>query len=364
MRSMIGNTGYLEWMSFLLHIPVVSAWVNYILLGNYAFTLNNAWLISYPLIAISIFITGCIQVSALMWARKRFPTMKQIAVRVTLQALSQFILSVASLTALVYAYDAWHILDYRFSADDLLPLLWTALALSLIAVSTWEAEYTLAIWKKNIAEQAMLEQLKTEDEFEVLKNQVNPHFLFNCFNTLSSLITEDTKQAEIFLNELSKVYRYLLKNNEDGLSALNTEIRFIESYYKLLKTRHGEAVQLNINIDYRYSEHLLPSLSLQLLIENAVKHNVLSKNIPLKIEVFTVGNQLLVSNNLQLRSQKAPSNKVGLQNIANKYLLLKQQGFQVLKDHRSFTVALPLIRNKHKPDKPTTVTDESTYSRR
>lgn len=337
----------MEWMSFLLSVPVLSVWLNYVLLGDKAFTGNDAWLISYPLIVFAVLVTGMLQVIAMHLIRNRFFSMKKMPARVALQSLIVFLIATLLSCLLLYAYDSLALLNYHYNTADLRAIIWTAFALTLIAVSIWEAEYTLARLKESIAEKNRIEQVRIEEEFDTLKSQVNPHFLFNCFNTLSSLISEDRKQAEIFLNELSKVYRYLLKNNEDGLSALQTEILFIESYYRLLKTRHGEAVRLLINIDQKYQQHMLPSLSLQLLVENAVKHNVLSKNIPLTIEIFTVGNQLLVSNNLQLRSQKAPSNKVGLQNIADKYTLLKQQGFQVLKDNRSFTVALPLIKSKH-----------------
>jgi len=217
----------------------------------------------------------------------------------------------------------------------------------MIATTMWEADFTLKQWKESLTEKGKFEQLTLQQEFDTLKSQVNPHFLFNCFNTLSSLISEDKKQAEAFLNELSKVYRYLLRNNEDGLSTLQTELRFIESYYQLLKTRHGEAVQIKIETDKRYDEYLLPSLSLQMLVENAVKHNVLSKNIPLTIDIFTTaGNKLIVSNNLQVRSVKGPSNRIGLDNIRAKYDLLNQPGFQVLHARKSFSVVLPLMRNK------------------
>jgi two-component system, LytTR family, sensor kinase len=221
-----------------------------------------------------------------------------------------------------------------------------------VATSMWESVYTIKQWKNSLTEKEQLQQLTIQQEFETLKSQVNPHFLFNCFNTLSSLIVEDRKQAEVFLNELSKVYRYLLRNNEDGLSSLQTEIRFIESYYRLLKTRHGEAVQLSIETDKKYDHYLLPSLTLQLLVENAVKHNVLSKNKPLVIDIFTTaGNKLVVSNNLQLRTLKVPSNKIGLDNIKAKYELLNQPGFQVLKDKKTFSVVLPLIWNKAADEK-------------
>jgi LytS/YehU family sensor histidine kinase len=213
-----------------------------------------------------------------------------------------------------------------------------------MATTMWEAEFTFKQWKDSVSEKEKLEQLSIQQEFDTLKSQVNPHFLFNCFNTLSSLISEDRKQAEVFLNELSKVYRYLLRNNENSMSTLRSEIQFVHSYYQLLKTRHGEAVQIRIEIDKKYEDYLLPSLSLQLLIENAVKHNVLSKNIPLLIDIFTTaGNKLVVNNNLQRRSKKGPSTNIGLGNIQNKYELLYQEGFQVLEDNKNFSVVLPLI---------------------
>ncbi|HEX6334540.1 MAG TPA: hypothetical protein VFZ78_09960, partial [Flavisolibacter sp.] len=118
-------------------------------------------------------------------------------------------------------------------------------------------------------------------------------------------------------------------------------------YYRLLQTRHGGAVQLNIETDKKYEDYLLPSLTLQLLVENAVKHNVLSKNHPLTIDIFTTaGNKLVVSNNLQLRKVKAPSNKIGLENIRSKYRLLSETDIQILQDAKSFTVVLPLVWNK------------------
>jgi two-component system, LytTR family, sensor kinase len=202
--------------------------------------------------------------------------------------------------------------------------------------------------KESISEKEILSQMSVEQEFDILKSQVNPHFLFNCFNTLSSLINEDPKRAEIFLDELSKVYRYLLRNNETGLSTLQNELKFIESYFQLLKTRYGDAVQLQIEPNSRYDNYLLPSLSLQMLVENAVKHNALSKNKPLIIDIFLVaGNKLVVNNNLQCRTKKAPSNKIGLDNIKTKYKLLGQNGFHVMEDAKNFTVVLPLIWDNH-----------------
>jgi LytS/YehU family sensor histidine kinase len=214
----------------------------------------------------------------------------------------------------------------------------------MVAATLWEADFTYAQWKRSVVDKEQIQQLTLKHEYETLKGQVNPHFLFNCFNTLSSLITVDKKGAEQFLNELSKVYRYLLRNNEEGLSTLQTEIRFIESYYRLLSTRYGEGLQLHIEVDRRYDQYILPTLSLQLLVENAVKHNMVSRQSPLVIDIFTAaGNILVVNNNMQPKQIKVASHKIGLENIRSKYALLNQAGFQVLADSKNFSVVLPLI---------------------
>jgi LytS/YehU family sensor histidine kinase len=138
------------------------------------------------------------------------------------------------------------------------------------------------------------------------------------------------------------------------MSSLESELKFIESFFQLLKTRFGEAVSLRVETDPAYNHYLLPSLSLQMLVENAVKHNAHSKDKPLYIEIFTtVGNKLVISNNLQRRAVKAPGNKVGLENIRGKYELLHLTGFQVMEDEKNFTVVLPLIWNSNVENRKT-----------
>ena len=290
------------------------------------------------------------------WLRLRLPDIRQTGVRLTVLGVSHFAIRSLAFVSIFYLYDAFRFLGYELEMSHVRIAVYCSLALTLTATAMWEADFTFKQWKTAVVERERLKQLTIQQEFETLKGQVNPHFLFNCFNTLSSLISEDKKQAEVFLDELSKVYRYLLRNNEDGLSTLQTEVRFIQSYYRLLKTRHGEAVQLEIEIDKKYDQYLLPSLSLQLLVENAVKHNVLSKNKPLVIDIFTTaGNKLVVSNNLQIRTVKGPSNRIGLENIKSKYELLNEPGFQVLEDPTSFSVVLPLIWSRVPHQKTVTI---------
>jgi len=336
-----------EWVSFVTIMPLLCVYLNHLLFGPRQWNDAQIWWLSFPVIFFQGLFSWYLHILVMHWLRVVFPDMKQTGLRLTLLALSHITLISLTYICLFYAYDATHFLGYSLKTSRLTMALYSGVALTMVATSMWEAEYTFKQWKGSLTEKERLQQLTLEQEFETLKSQVNPHFLFNCFNTLSSLIAEDKKQAEVFLDELSKVYRYLLRNNEDGLSSLQTELKFIQSYYRLLRTRHGEAVQLSIETDKKYDHYLLPSLTLQMLVENAVKHNVLSKNMPLTIDIFTTaGGKLIVSNNLQVRTIKVPSNKIGLENIRTKFELLNQTGFQVLKDQKTFSVVLPLIWNK------------------
>lgn len=336
----------IEWYSFLASMPLIDLGLNHILYGERLFRDYRIWLVSFPLIWVAGIVSWYFHVLHSHKAQRKYPEISQSTMRILLKCTVNIFVMTPSILVIFLMYDQLHILGYVLTFDDLLRGLLVGFAVNLIFSTLWEALYIMDRHRESIAEKELLSQMSLQQEFDVLKSQVNPHFLFNCFNTLSSLINEDAKKAEVFLDELSKVYRYLLRNNEAGLSTLENEMKFIESYFRLLKTRHGEAVQFQVEADKRYSHYLLPSLSLQLLVENAVKHNVLSKNKPLIIDIFTAaGNKLIVNNNLQRRTVKGPSNRIGLDNIKTKYKLLGQKGFNVMEDAKNFTVVLPLIWN-------------------
>jgi len=190
-----------------------------------------------------------------------------------------------------------------------------------------------------------LKQEMTEVQMRALQVQISPHFLFNSLNTLSSLITDDPDRAERFVDEMSNVYRYLLQANDRELTTLATEMRFIQSYYHLLKTRYGHGIILTIDIADTYLTYQLPPLTLQLLIENAVKHNVVSADRPLTIRITTDGTKsLCIRNNIQRKigNQQASTQK-GLLNIMEKYRLLNQPPIQITETDESFDVILQLI---------------------
>jgi len=348
----------LELYSFLFSMPLITLAVNQILYNGRLWHDHRIWLFSVPL----IFIIGAgswyTHICYDAWTERKFPELNQSRQRIFLKSMVLFLIMTPSILLIFFVYDRFHIFGYHLQREHLLKGFITGFSVNLVFETLYEADYIFSKYKESKTERETIRQLSIAEEYDNLKSQVNPHFLFNCFNTLSSLITIDKKKAETFLDELSKVYRYLLRNNEEGVSTVDSEIKFIQSYFKLLKTRHGEAVQLNIQTDKQFDAYLLPSLSLQLLVENVVKHNALSKTNPLVIDIFTTaGKKLVVSNNRQCRSVKAPSNKVGLQNIRAKYDLLQQPGFQVIEDEKNFTVVLPLI---WKPASAITEKDKTT----
>ncbi len=190
--------------------------------------------------------------------------------------------------------------------------------------------------------QAQKENLQSR--FDVLKQQVNPHFLFNSLNVLTSLIKIEPDLAEIFTEQLAKVYRYVLENKDNELVALSTELDFLDSYVFLLNIRFMDKLRVNIDIpDFRKSAEVIP-LAVQLLIENAIKHNSMSKKSPLVIDVFIDEKcNLNVINNLQEREARIISTGVGLKNIENRYRLLNNSIPEFIKTQDQFIARIPLI---------------------
>ncbi|HET7733924.1 MAG TPA: PAS domain S-box protein, partial [Paludibacter sp.] len=189
-----------------------------------------------------------------------------------------------------------------------------------------------------------LQKENLQSQFDVLKQQVNPHFLFNSLNVLTSLIKLEPDLAEKFSEQLSKVYRYVLENKDNELVDLHTELNFLDAYIFLLNIRFVGKLKVNINIpDNRCGDQIIP-LAMQLLIENAIKHNIMSKSDPLTIDIFIdEDNFLNIVNNLQERPSQLVSTGVGLKNIQNRYLLLNNTQPTFEKTNTHFIAKVPLV---------------------
>ena len=198
-------------------------------------------------------------------------------------------------------------------------------------------------WKESLVQ---IEHYKTENmraQLQNLKNQLNPHFLFNNMSVLSSLVYKDQDKAVDFINQLSKVYRYLLDNRNNELVELQTELNFIDSYMYLLQIRFDKNIGFKLDIPKEKSKMLLPPMSLQMLIENAIKHNEVSDEQHLLIEIGVEEDKLKVSNNIQKRTNIEPSSKTGIQNIKDRYKYFTDKAVEIQENTKSFTVKIPLL---------------------
>jgi two-component system LytT family sensor kinase len=219
-----------------------------------------------------------------------------------------------------------------------------ALVNFLFLLAGYEILYRYAQLRHTEKEKEMLEKEKLRAELNQLKGIVNPHFLFNNLNSLSSLISEDPQQAEDFLDELTKVFRYLLRNNQAELTMLGQELQFIQSYYHLLQTRYGTGINMVVLVKKEDENWQLPPLTLQLLVENAVKHNRLQKDHPLYIEIQSApDHKLIVRNTMCKREGTVESTGIGLQNINARYKMLNLPGINIENNLQHFTVTIPLI---------------------
>lgn len=199
--------------------------------------------------------------------------------------------------------------------------------------------------KKEVVEQKLIAK-SANAQFESLKNQLDPHFLFNSLNVLSSLIDENPNQAQYFTSSMSKIYRYVLEQKDKELVTVEEELDFAKTYCELLKTRFEDAVTFEFNIEDESKKHFVVPLSLQLLLENSIKHNFATSGKPLHIKIYTEKGNLIIENNLQTRELPNKSTGVGFANIVSRYNLLTDRNVFVEKSEDFFRVKLPILTEK------------------
>ncbi|MEZ5070999.1 MAG: histidine kinase [Bacteroidales bacterium] len=197
-------------------------------------------------------------------------------------------------------------------------------------------------WLTNRRELHELKQAKLLSDYHSIKDRLNPHFLFNNLSVLKSLIHYNPEQAEVFVQNFTNVYRYVLKSHEEATVPLEEELKFLDDYVSLHKERIGEGLQVDIRIDSELMGRRIPPITLQLLVENAIKHNVANKQHPLYIELFNRGTRLLIQNRLH-RKESTHSTRNGLKTLDSQYRLLAGEGIRIRDDGEHFLVELPLL---------------------
>lgn len=222
---------------------------------------------------------------------------------------------------------------------------------TIIIGTLYEAGYFFDRWKKQTIEIEQVKSQQLKSELNVLKNQISPHFLFNSLNTLITLIHENQDQAANFTEKLSQVYRYILQYKDKEIIKLKTEMDFIEAYNYLLAMRFEKSLNINIRIDKEDLKKYIAPLTVQMLVENAVKHNIVSLSSPLTIDIYVEkGTSLIVRNNLQRKTDGVKSLKTGLENIRQRYKYLSDKEVDVIETREHFMVALPLIEVSTQPE--------------
>jgi sensor histidine kinase YesM len=189
-----------------------------------------------------------------------------------------------------------------------------------------------------------LDQERSKAELEALTNEMDPHFIFNSLNTLNHLIINNPRQAYLFNNKLAQVYKYFLVNKNNELISLRKELEFVDDYFFLLKIRHDNKLNLETELGTSQTVIMLPPFALQLLMENAIKHNEFSSDHPLKIRIAMNGQYLKISNNIRPKPYRTSSTRIGLKNLSSRYKLLCNRDIVIEKNEKNFTVKLPLIK--------------------
>lgn len=267
-------------------------------------------------------------------------------------------LMVSILATLIYTFIAWVILvwlsswlyNWPFSWQRLQHEIqhgsfWWTLIITVMISTFMHGRGFLMAWKETLIEAEQLKKEQMAARYEALKNQVNPHFLFNNFNVLATLVHKDADLAERFIKQLANVYRYVLDSREKEVVPLEQELKQLEAYVFLMKIRFGDSLNVQITSEmYQIEGKSVAPLTLQMLVENALKHNEASKSKPLAIEVFPESEDyIVVRNALQVKNNVGESTGVGLENISARYKFLSEKPVLTPVESDHFTVKIPLI---------------------
>lgn len=319
--------------------------LNIIIFGGEYFSSGTVFFIATPatfvVMAVSFIMYGNIAVTF----RQRFPGDENFLKRTTILILLFLIISALIIFGVYTAYNITGLLGDSKEENNFTWAYITTGILNIFLTFLNEGIYRFENWKANLKETEELKITYKQSQLIGLKSQVNPHFLFNSLNSLSGLIQEDTEKAEKFLDELSKVYRYMLRNDEDPLVKLSIEVQFITSYFSLLKARYGDAVELEIAVNEADREKSLPPLSLQVIVENALYQNKTSKSSPLRIAITSANDgSVVIKNNVQRKIlTETGDQETGLDNLIKKYQLMCEQPVEIHENGNERMIVLPLI---------------------
>ncbi len=282
--------------------------------------------------------------TALIFLRKKFPDLKDSVQRILLLFLA-IVTTVVAVDFIGTKFFSFFSLNVNYNFQERAKALLTIIFISIMTMAIYEAIYFYVRLKKSIREEEQTKQAIIQAQLDALRNQAQPHFFFNTLNTLRDIIDQNSKEdAKEFVDKLADIYRFLLEAGNANLISLRDELKFAKAYIHIQSERFGDNLKLNWNIPKTSLDAMIVPMSLQLLLENAIKHNVISKAKPLEINVNTKDGQITVDNRIQAKSTQLPSTKVGLKNIEKRYALISSESVEIINDGNHFSVSLPLLK--------------------
>ena len=323
-------------LAVLVSLPRNIHVYNMISSGNQQF--ENVWVVDflYRLVFMVFFSWAILEINANVVYLKT-------KLRGTYATIVIIFLDLAMLFATLYLWKALHpiIVDSPLSDEDRGFLTFGYVTLLIVLYFIARILRLQVNQRVSDIENEHLKHQNLQKELTALKNQIDPHFLFNSLNSLTSLI-RDNEPATQFVKKLSYMYRYILQSGDSDLVSIREELKFLESYTYLMKTRYRERFEIEVNISEGLKGRKIPPLALQLLVENAVKHNEISESNPLLVRVYSRENSIFIENPLRPRTTMAVGTGTGLLNLRKRYLLLQQQDVLVRTENGIFQVELPL----------------------
>ena len=347
MRDIILDKRYLAYYVFTAFIIATILLVEDVLEGEddyYGLLLD--FIIDIPVFSILVVFISIFSYSIIKFLNKKYPWEKA--------QWRRFILEIGIVVLLVLALTIAG--SYLVRGFDVMPrdvdddFGFEILALIMFFIGSFMVfsfhEYMMLSSDKQYLEYkaGMLEKQNYMIKYEALKSQVNPHFLFNSLNVLSSLIYQDTAKSDLFIKKFSEVFRYVLELNQEKLVEIKCELKFLDSYFFLQKIRYGDSLVLKKTVDSEALNMHIPPLTLQLVVENAIKHNVISKERKLTITIENHQDELIVRNNYQHRSNLSESTGIGQKNLIGKYELIEERRPRFYVENNEYVVRLPIIK--------------------
>jgi two-component system, LytTR family, sensor kinase len=343
MRNTNCKIGFNDALLMLLTIPVLSFIVPIVFFGC---RFGRSPLLNWQTYITTFIITTVLWLGnrlIMIYSRSKYTKFSDVRKRLFFQSVLMLLFTIVFGNLLGFLADDIFMQNDRphFRTDVLINTNAASLFCTIMIIAIYESIYFKNELRLSIQETEHLKRESLSAQLNALRTQVNPHFLFNNLNTLSSLIPENPKHAMDFVQQLSKVYRHILEVKEEKTILVKDELEVLNAYTFLLKTRFDKNLEVTINIPQEKLQKKIVPLSLQILMENAIKHNIVSAEKPLQINIFTSNGSLVISNNLQINE----STGIGLDNIKNRYKLISDKTVTITENETSFTVSIPLIEN-------------------